>query len=120
MALTPAIDNSRIIGTIAIGVILASKIMFTTKKNLSLKASNKLPKNVDDFSFLAIRPSIKSVAKPPYILNIGSNANIPITLSYVTKLVIPNLSHFLFILSPVNYLLESILTHFPTFVNSKL
>ena len=37
--------------------------MFITKKALSLKASNKLPKNVDVFHVLAKKPSIKSVKK---------------------------------------------------------
>ena len=62
----------------AYGEILIKRSKFITKNALSLKASNRLPKNVDAFRFLAKKPSIKSVKKhnedntkvvnPPYLL----------------------------------------------------
>ena len=58
-----AISNSKITKIIAYGDILINNNIFITKKALSLKASNKLPKNVDVFHVLAKKPSIKSVKK---------------------------------------------------------
>ena len=101
--------SSKTIGAIASGVIDINNNILTIKKALSLMPSNKLPKKVEDLSFRASMPSIKSVAKqqeerravatPPYILNTGIKQIMPTALKAVKKLVMPNLAH-LFILSP--------------------